>query len=213
MKKCLLSFFACILISLTVYGQSSLKNIFYTYASNIKVCNTPYAKDCIYKISNFNCSMNGNLLTIEYNFENIKHDKFVVNLKTATIYNGMWQKWWGKWEQSGNKSIITIQDDNGIDMYSTGLQNYNQGTKQNLVTYILFDMGTVPIANRAVSQFLTLQEGYKSKDPWLQPIQETQPQTSPSKRKSVVRKKNNSQKRNSTSKSKTAKSKLGKYGE
>lgn len=215
MKHQLILLFIFLSISFVCYGQNSLNKIFSTYASNIKVCNVgrcdaKYVDNhhCIYKANNFSCNLNYNFLIIEYNFENIKHDKFIINLKTATIYNGYWQNRYGKWEQSGSKNILTIQDDNGIDMFSTGLQSYNKGTRQNLITLIHIDMGTVPIANRAMSEIQTVQEKFKSKEPWLQPVQETQPQPSPSSKH-----KTQTHKRSFVNERKNVKSKSGKYGE
>lgn len=69
------------------------------------MCDTKYVDNhhCIYKANNFSCNLNYNFLVIEYNFENIKHDKFIINLKTATIYNGYWQNRYGNGSSLGAK--------------------------------------------------------------------------------------------------------------
>ena len=42
-----------------------------------------------------------------------------------TFYTGYWYNSFGKWENLGKKNELTIEDENGIDLYITGQQNYN----------------------------------------------------------------------------------------
>lgn len=206
-----------------MFGQASLNNMLSTYSANIKVCNAPYAKSCIYETNYVRVNKAGNILRIEYGFawnkerrDYITTNTINVNLKSASFFTGFWQNMWGKWEHYGKKNELTIRDEDGIDLFVTGQQNYNKGTKQNLITEIVFDLGTEPVANRVLKELLALQEGYKEKDPWFLPtpqkakdIHEAQ-QAVPSTRKSVSQKKK-SQVKSHPKTTTTKKSKSGKY--
>lgn len=216
----IISLLAC---SNAMFGQASLNNILSTYSGNIKVCNAPYAKSCIYQTNDVRVNQFGNILRIDYGFawnkerrDYITTNSINVNLKSASFFTGFWQNMWGKWEHYGKKNELTIRDENGIDLFVTGQQNYNQGTKQNLITEIVFDLGTEPVANRVLKEFLTLQEGYKEKDQWLLPpsqknngIQEAQP-SSPTTKKHLHQK-NKPQTKSRPKTTPIKKSKSGKY--
>ena len=158
-----------------IFAQQNINSFLRTYNSNIKVCNTPYAKDCLYETNYIRTTIYGNKLTIEYGFsydqksnDYISHNKVVVDLSTALIYTGHWWYMLGGWEHCGDKTVLTIEDKNGIDLYKTGAQSYNEGTKQNLVEYICFRFGTEPLANRALAMFQQMQQGKRmEKEPWL----------------------------------------------
>lgn len=158
-----------------LFGQATLNNILSTYSTSIKVCNAPHANSCIYDTHYMRVNKQGNFLNIEYGFGwdeergYITTNRIKVNLSTATFYTGYWHNSRGKWENFGKKNELTIEDENGIDLYVTGQQNYNQGTKQNLISSIKFDFGTAPIAVKILQELLSLQEAYKEKDPWLVP--------------------------------------------
>lgn len=157
-------------------AQQNINTFLNTYNQEIKVCNTPYGKYCAYETNYVRTNVIGNKLTIEYGFAYDKkrgdytsNNKVVIDLSTALIYTGFWSKIFGsRWEHYGDKTVLTIEDKNGIDLYESGAQNYNRGTKQNLVEYICFSFGTEPLANRALSMFQQLQQGKRlEKEPWL----------------------------------------------
>lgn len=157
------------------FCQSRLNDILSTYSSNIKVCNAPHADFCIYETNYVQVEQSDNYLFIRYGFawnkernDYISKNTIRVNLCTSTFYTGQWY-FGGRWVHGGNKGILTIKDDDGIDLYTTGTQSYNQGTKQNLISSICFDMGTEPVANRVLNEILDIQKEYKDKDPWLLP--------------------------------------------
>lgn len=159
------------------FCQANLNGILSSYSSNIKVCNAPYANSCIYETNYVRVEQSGDYLVIQYGFawdsernDYISKNSIRVNLRTSTFYTGMWYNSFGRWDHVGNKNVLTIEDENGIDLYITGTQSYNQGTKRNLINSICFDMGTEPVANKVLNEFLNLQKGYKEKDPWLQPV-------------------------------------------
>ena len=159
-----------------LYGQTTLNNILSTYSTNIKVCNAPYATNCIYDKHYMRVNKQDNFINIEYGFGwdekrgYITTNRISINLSTVTFYTGYWYNSFGKWENLGKKNELTIEDENGIDLYITGQQNYNQGTKQNCVSLIKFDFGTEPIANQVLKELLALQETYKGEAPWLLPF-------------------------------------------
>ena len=202
-----------------LFGQTTLNIILSTYSNSIKVCNAPHATSCIYDTHYMRVEKQGNSINIEYGFGwdekygYITTNRIRINLSTETFYTGYWSNSFGKWKNSGKKNELTIEDKNGIDLYITGQQNYNQGTKQNLISSIKFDFGTEPIANRVLAELLSLQETYKGKDPWLLPFEPKDKDninTSESTNSSVTssRKKNTPQK---TKQVNHKKSKSGKY--
>lgn len=139
------------------------------------MCNTPHAKSCIYETNYVRTNVIGNKLTIEYGFaynkernDYISNNKVIVDLSTALIYTGYWSNMSGTWRHYGDKTILTIIDKNGMDLYQMGAQNYNRGTTQNLVEYICFSFGTEPLANKALLMFQQVQQGKRNeKEPWL----------------------------------------------
>ncbi|MBO7069601.1 MAG: hypothetical protein J6W52_13160 [Bacteroidaceae bacterium] len=202
-------------ISFSVYAQQNLNALLSTYSSNIKVCNAPHANSCIYKTYSMRATKSGTSLTIEYDFEDITSNKIVIDLKSASFYTGWWSQTSGKWEQYGDKKVLTIKDDNGIDLFTRGLRNYNQGTKQNLISSICFDLGTIPVANRVLTELLGLQNGLKEKDPWLLPVPEPahtveQPQNRNTQQTS---KSTRTKRATLPKKQEPRKSKSGRYGE
>ena len=162
------------LLALSAFSQSQLNSLFSTYCSNMKVCNTPYANSCIYEMSFIKATQSGQYLNIEYDFAGITRNTIRINLSTATIQTGRWDKSYSReWTQYGDKKVITINDPNGMDFSQVGLRNYNQGRKTNLVEYICFSCTTEPVANRILNELLTLQDKYKQKDPWRIKPEET----------------------------------------
>ncbi len=168
----LLSF--CTLVN--AQGIGSLNSLLNTYSSNIKVCNpyNPQRGSCIYNTNYMRAELQGKYLVLTFGFGYdaergyIDEDVLKIDLSTATFKNGYWSKGWdGKWQQNGAKEILSITDDNGMDVYITGRQNYNQGTKQTLLSEFYITFGTGPIANRVVKEIYSLQEKYKAKEPWL----------------------------------------------
>lgn len=217
----------CCSYAMSCHSQSALNSLFSTYASNIKVNNPPYDNSsCLYATHYMTARQQGSQLILDFGFGwdekdgYIQKDKLVIDLSTATFYTGSWSRMWGKWEHNGDKKILTISDDNGMDFTQTGAKNYNQGTKQNIISLIKFDFQTVPLANRVLAGILRLQESYKEKDPWLLPEPVEKPKTTtesqPQTRKNV-RSTNKSTPKKSTSNNnrtpKTQKTKSGKYGQ
>lgn len=168
-------FFIMIFSCSSLFGQETLNNILSTYSNNIKVNNAPYANSCIYDTHYVRVDKRGQFLNVEYGFGwdveygYIAINRFKINLSTVTFYTGYWSKRFGRWEHYGKKNQLTIEDKNGIDLFVAGQQGYNKGTNRQLVTTIIFDFGTEPIANRVLNELLLLQETYKVKDPWLLP--------------------------------------------
>lgn len=215
-------------LSLLSYSQQDLNSLLSTYSQNIKSCNTPYAKSCIYDTNYMRTSVYGNKLTIEYGFsfdsqrnDYIAHIRAVVDLSTALIYTGWWSNMHNGWQNGGDKSILTIEDKNGIDYYFTGAQDYNLGTKQNIVEYLCFSFGTEPLANRALAEFLKVQNGKRLEpEPWNRPKvvktpkPQEQPMTTTTKQYRGTTKAKTTTKTStkvSTSKPKSQSSKSGKY--
>jgi len=232
----IITFLFC-LLALSVFAQAQLNSLFNTYRSNMRVCNTPHAKSCIYEMSFIKASQSGQYLTIEYDFSGITRNTIRINLSTATIQTGRWDKSYSiDWVQYGDKKVITINDPNGMDFSEVGLKNYNQGRKSNIVDFICFSCGTEPVANRILNELLVLQDRYKQKDPWRIKKEEVSSASKPviertnnssnsnknkSSRNSSVKKKRTkdsgvgNKKSNKTggNKSRPRKSKSGKYGE
>ena len=216
---------ASFLYTMSGYAQGTLNNLFSTYSSNIKVNNPPYDNSsCLYATHYMNARQVGMQLILEFGFGwdekdgYIQKDNLVINLSTAKFYTGFWSKMRGKWEQHGDKKIVTIEDENGMEFTQIGAQNYNQGTKQNIISLIKSDFQTIPLANRVISELLKIQEPYKTKDPWLLPESIEEASKSPllqaPKKKNVSKataKKRISSKENSIRKQQKTKS--GKYGQ
>ena len=107
-------------------------------------------------------------------------------------------------------------------MTYTGEQNYNRGTKQDLISKIVVSFGTEPIANRVINELYAIQESYKVKEPWQFPDPELEPQkpvevSKPSSYKTITRRTITTKKNTGTSTSKSSKTKttttkkVGKY--
>ena len=208
---------------------STLNNYFSTYSQNIKVDNPEYDKSsCIYEVGYIRASLEGKFLVLSFGFAYnwyheggyINKDILKIDLSTASFYTGYWTKMWGKWEHYGEKKVLTIEDENGMDITMTDVTNLssNRGTRKSLVSKMRFDLGTEPIANRILNEIYTIQEKYKAKEPWLIPEPEPKPEpqkseTSPSSQKKVVTKSTSSKKSNTTNNTKsTSVKKYGKYG-
>lgn len=171
----LLSFYLASTIAL---AQQNLNSLLQQYHQNINVCNTPHSKSCIYKTNYVRTNISGNNLIIEYGFsydqqekDYISHNKIIVNLATALIFTGYWYNSYGdQWQQYGDKAILTIEDKEGIELWITGAQGYNNGTKVNLVESICFSFGSEPLANKVLKEFQLLQNGKRLEpEPWLKP--------------------------------------------
>lgn len=214
-------FFIMMFACSNLFGQETLNNILSTYSKNIKVNNAPHANSCIYETHHMRVDKQGEFLNIEYGFGwdekygYITTNQLKINLSTVTFYTGYWYKSFGKWEHYGKKNQLTIEDKNGMDIFVTGQQNYNQGTNQNLVTSIIFDFGTEPIANRVLKELLALQEAYKGKDPWLLPAtpKDNVNTEKPSDSSTISGNKNITPQKTKTKQVNPKKSKSGKYGE
>lgn len=217
------------LISGFCFGQhSDLNALLASYAANIKTDNTPFGSSCLYYTNYITVSKNGSIITMSYGFgggssaDGDLIERIVVkfDLRTATICNGYWYKSYGSWQHLGNKNIVSISDSNGIEMTRVGAKSYNYGKTSNyLPEKIQFDLGSEPLANRVVTAFLSLQEGYKDTDEWLLPIQggnenantQSQPtQNSNNSTNTVNRRRNNT---HGNTQNQPKKSKSGRYGE
>lgn len=150
-----------------------------TYSHNIQT-NNPYnqnSSSCIYKANYMNAQIQGKTLELSFGFGwdekygYIQKCVLKIDLSTATFYTGYWSKnyYSKKWEQNGSKEILTIKDENGMELFSTGQQSYNQGTKQDLIPEIKISFGTVPIANKIINEIYSIQEKYKAQEAWLLP--------------------------------------------
>lgn len=167
---------------------STLNNYFTTYGHNIKTNNFFSPKtnsSCIYNTNYMKAEQQGKILTLSFGFGWDERLGYIhkcvlkIDLSSATFYSGFWDRGWsgnGKWKQSGRKEEITIDDKNGMDLTYTGEQNYNQGTKHDLISRIVISFGTEPIANRVINEIYAIQESYKAKEPWLLPEPEPAPQ-------------------------------------
>lgn len=191
---------------------NALNNLFSTYNQNIKVCNPhwhPNPNSCIYEAGNIKAELQGKTLVISYLFSNtISKDVMKIDLSKATFQTGYWGYYQSQktWYHSGKKEVISIKDSDGIDYFSTGLNSYNQGTRQDLLPEFYISCGTEPIANRIINEIYKIQEHFKTKEPWLlpEPIPQNEATTSPTKNAS--KKQNN----NKPSESNTPK-KVGRY--
>lgn len=216
-------------ISCFCYAQSELNTLLSSYAANIKTDNAPFGNSCIYYTNYINVSQNGSIITMSYGFgggrtadgDLIQRITIRFDLRTATICNGYWYKSFGSWQHNGDKKIVSISDSNGIEMIRVGAQNYNYGETVNyLPEKIQFDFGSEPLANRVVTAFLALQNGYKEVDEWLLPPvndnsseSDANPQPTQNKNRATHSKKHKSSPKNNTTPNKPKKSKSGKYGE
>ncbi len=170
-KIFILSFFV-FSISFSAFCQVQLNSIIRQYLHNIKVCNTPYANSCIYEMEYFNVTQNGKYLKLEYDFAGINSNTVIVDLSKATIQTGKWTRYSQKWDHGGDKSVITIEDSDGMNFIQVGKKNYNQGQKTNIITFICFSFGTEPVANLFLNELLSIQDKYKEKDPWrISPVE------------------------------------------
>ena len=202
---------------------ATLNNYFSTYAHGIKVSNPLYNPDrsCIYETGYVNANLQGKYLIISfgfgYNWDKkggyIYKDVMTIDLSSATFYTGHWRKMWGEWKHSCDKKILTIEDENGIDITITDDSNVNnRGTKQTLVSKLCFDLGTEPIANRIINEIYAIQEKYKAKEEWLLPEPQKQIEEPRKTSSNNTTQKTNSGKINKTTDTpnKTTK-KIGKY--
>jgi hypothetical protein len=51
-----------------------------------------------------------------------------------------------------------------MDLTYTGEQNYNRGTKQNIILKIVISFGSEPLANRVLNELYSIQLPYKGKE-------------------------------------------------
>lgn len=228
-KKILLLLMFMSTQSLLAQTISTLNEYFSTYSHNIKV-NNPFNYEyssCIYQVGYIKASLEGKFLVLSFGFAYdwdreggyIDKDIIKIDLSSATFYNGNWRKTYGKWQQYGDKKILTIEDQNGMDVTVTDVTNskQNQGTRQTIISKLRFDLGTEPIANRILSELYTIQERYKEKEPWLLQEPEFTPnkvEASSSSQKKVVSTPTDSQKSKTLNNTKETKViKYGKYGQ
>lgn len=174
---------SCVLVR--AQSITTLNNYLRTYSSNIKVCNplNPQYHSCIYETNYMTAELQGHFLILKFGFGYrsdwgyIDEDVLKIDLSTATLYTGYWSHYSGQWEHGGKKEILTIKDDNGMDIWITGRQNYNQGTKQNLLSEFYISFGTQPVASKVIQEIYNIQEKYKAKEPWQ--VKESQYQATP----------------------------------
>lgn len=231
MKKTGLSLIISLLMFLpsNAQGVSTLNNYFNTYAHNIKTNNFFSPKtnvSCIYDTHYMLASQLGKMLTLDFGYGwdekygYIHKCELKIDLSSATFYTGFWTRGYtgkGKWEHYGKKEAITIEDNNGMDLTYTGEQNYNRGTKQNIISKIVISFGSEPLANRVLNELYSIQSPYKGKEPWLLPQPEPEQQkveTPPSSQKKVESKSTGTKKAKSSNNTKgTTEKKYGKYGQ
>ena len=229
----LISAFLMVLAS-NAQSVSTLNNYFSTYGHSIKTNNffSPQTfVSCIYDTHYMTASLQGKILTLNFGFGWDEKYGYIhkcvlkIDLSSATFYSGYWYRRYsgnGTWEHLGRKEEITIEDKNGIDLTYTGEQNYNRGTKQDLISKIVVSFGTEPIANRVINELYSIQESYKVKEPWQFPDPELEPQkpvevSKPSSYKTITRRTITTKKNTGTSTSKSSKTKttttkkVGKY--
>ena len=181
-KKCFILLSVLIVqLSSTAQSISTLNNILSTYGHNIKTNvpygGPPYSSICVERAHNMKLQLQDNLLIISFDYAwdeklgCVYKDVLKINLSTATFYTGYWNKGWAnnKWEHGGKKEILTIKDDNGMDLISTGQQNYNKGTKHDLIPVFYISFASEPVANRIVNEIYAIQQRFKVKEAWLLP--------------------------------------------
>ena len=193
MKRTILLFFLFFLI-INAFSQSELNSLFKNFNLSIKVCNPINTNSsCIYRPRNLNSSLSGKSLIIQYDFsgwDDNDNDDIMefhvlnINLKDAKIYNGVWMNNFGKMEQNGDKTIITITSKNGIDLTTTGKLNYNKGVKHHLIDSWRIKCESEALANRIVSQLNNLiepepNEETKSTNPNVNNNSESKPTQKP----------------------------------
>lgn len=230
MKKIGLFFISAFMMVLASNAQSvsTLNNYFSTYGHNIKTNNffSPQTNvNCIYDTHYMTASKQGKLLILNFGFGWDEKYGYIhkcvlkIDLSSATFYSGFWTRGYfdnRKWEHRGRKEEITIEDKNGIDLTYTGEQNYNRGTKQDLISKIVISFGTEPIANRVINELYGIQESYKAKEPWLLPEPEPQKQEPSSSNKTTIRRTTTTKKNTNNTKklnNQQKRSKSGKYGQ
>lgn len=213
--------------NINAQGVSELNNILSTYSHKIKTNNffvqdKNFHSGCIYNANYMQATQNSNKLTLTFGFGwdekygYIHKCTLIIDLSTASFYTGFWSKRSGKWQQNGDKMILTIEAPNGMDLKYTGEQNYNRGTKQDLISKIQITFGSEPIVNRILNVLYSIQSDYKGPEVWLLP--EPEPQKTVETEKTAV---NSSSKKvskntsNSSSKKATIlpTKKYGKYGQ
>ena len=226
MKK--LIFLFCTLMSAFASNAQSvatLNNYLSTYAQGIKVSNPldPKSTSCIHKTGYVNAQLQGKYLIISFGFGYdwdkkggyIDKDVITIDLSTASFYTGYWHKTWGKWEHYGDKKILTIEDNNGMDVTITDVSGVNNsGTRKTLVSKLRFDFGSEPIANRIINEIYTIQEKYKAKEEWLLPEPEPQKQIEEPRQSSsnnTTQKANSGKTNTSPDTQNTTTKKIGKY--
>ena len=217
--KRLITLFISVIIG-CVYSNaqsvSALNYLFSAYNQNIKVCNhhNPYYQSCIYEAKNIKAEIQGKYLLLSFGFGDdrqngcLSKDLIKIDLSSATFYTGFWSNSNMEkiWKHTGPKEILTIEDKNGFDYFSTGQKSYNQGTNQTLLSKFYISCETEPIANKVINEIYAIQERFKDKEAWLlsTSIPETTTTTSPNNKTT------NKHKEATDNKNETAK-KLGKY--
>ncbi len=179
MKRIIFLLFLFSLVEVKAQSVTELNNCLSTYSHNIKTNNfyNPNSSSCIYESNYMNAQIQGRTLILSFGFGwnekygYIKKCMLKIDLSTATFYTGYWNKnyYSKKWEHNGSKEILTIKDENGMDLFSTGQQSYNQGTKQDLIPEIKISFGTVQIANKIINEIYSIQKKYKAQEAWLLP--------------------------------------------
>ena len=159
-RKVILSV-ALLIVEMLAYGQniSALNNLLSTYSDNIKVCNPhqPQPHSCIYDTHYMKAESQGQYLILKFGFcykpewGYIHEDELKIDLSSAEI------------GQFGYKDVVTLKDENGMDIVITGRQDYNRGTKKHLLSEFYISFGTAPIANRILKEMHAFQEKFKNK--------------------------------------------------
>ncbi len=232
MKK-VITLLSILMICIPLYSQKfanlyrilNLNSIFSKYSHTIKT-NSPFSSDntnCIYNANYMNVEQQDNILILNFGFGWDKQYGYIqkcslsINLSTATFCTGQWKNLDDRWEQFGPKEEITIKDSNGMDLTSIGQQNYNQGTKQDLIHELKIGFGSEPLANRVLNELYTIQSQYKSKETWLLSKPEPEPkkvEPHPSSQKKVASEPTGSKKAKLSNNTKeTTVKKYGKYGQ
>lgn len=170
------------ILSLCIYASAqsvnTLNSYLSTYSYGIRVSNpySPNSNSCIYETNYVKTELQDNILIIYFGFGwdkergYIDKDVIRVDLSTATFCTGFWYKSSNKREHYGEKDVVSITDNNGMDISMIGQQNYNQGTRQSIISKICFKFSSEPIANKVINEIYSIQSKYKSKEPWLIPI-------------------------------------------
>lgn len=229
MKKILFILLMCLFCAYNINAQgvSELNGILSTYSHKIKTNNffvqdKNFHSGCIYNTNYMRATQNSDKLTLSFGFGwdekygYIHKCTLTINLTTASFYTGFWSKMFGKWQHNGDKLILTIEDPNGMDLQYTGEQNYNKGSKQDLISKIQITFGSEPIVNRVLNEFYSIQSNYKGPELWL--LHEPEPQKTietakPATNSSSKKTSKNTSSSNSKKVTATPTKKYGKYGQ